>query len=283
MSSNGHPPGYRALVLDLDGTLVDDAGRIAAENVAALRDLEARGVAVVIATGRSELSTAPVLEQLELETPAFVFNGAALWSAAEGRFLEERTLADPTRDRAIDFGLEHGVLTVTMCAGRKLTVEPRDEVSELALRELHGLQVVSADELRAERTLRVTLFSDRYSESAGFAAELETRISRPSYLVHFPLSLLPQHRDSPLTVVDVHAPCRGKGEALRWLGEERGIRPAEIVCVGDATNDLDMLARAGLSVGMANAMPEVKGAVDRVIGDNNGNAIAELVAELFPS
>lgn len=274
---------WRAIVLDLDGTLVADDGRIAPANVRALRALEARGVPVVIATGRSELSTLPVLDELELDGPAFVFNGAALWSRAEGRFLEERTLADPTRDRAIDFGLERGVLTVTMCAGKKYAIEPDRDVGRLALHDLHGLEIVPPEGLRAERALRVTLFSDRFADSAAFAAEIEARLGRPAYIVHFPLNLLPQHRRSPLSIVDVHAPCRGKGEALRWLHEQHGIRPGEVVCVGDATNDVEMLERAGLSVAMENAMPEVRARVDRVIGDNNGNAIADLVDELFVS
>ena len=283
MPTNGQVAQYRAIVLDLDGTLVADDGQVSADNVRALRALEARGVPVVVATGRSELSTFAVLDQLELRTPAFVFNGAALWSPTERRLVEERTLADETRDRAIDFGLERGVLAVTMCAGRKVSLEPEGALARLALHELHGLEIVDAAGLRAERALRVTLFADHYADSLIFATEIEASLGRPAFIVHFPLNLLPQHRESPLTVVDVHAPCRGKGEALRWLSEQHDIPPQEVVCVGDATNDLDMLRRAGLAVGMANSMPEVRAVVDRTIGDNNGNAIAELVAELFDS
>ncbi|MBK7645490.1 MAG: HAD family phosphatase [Planctomycetes bacterium] len=51
--------------------------------------------------------------------------------------------------------------------------------------------------------------------------------------------------------------------------------------MGDATNDLPMFELAGLSVAMENSMTEALAAATRVIGSNNGPAIAELVEELF--
>ena len=54
-----------------------------------------------------------------------------------------------------------------------------------------------------------------------------------------------------------------------------------VVAVGDATNDVPMFEAAGLGVAMANGMPEARAAADRVIGDNNSDALAELLDELF--
>ena len=82
-------------------------------------------------------------------------------------------------------------------------------------------------------------------------------------------------------MVDVQPPCRGKGEALRWLEQERGIPAERVVCVGDAGNDVPMLEGAGLGVAMENAFRSAREAADRIIGSNNTEAIAELVEELF--
>ena len=84
-----------------------------------------------------------------------------------------------------------------------------------------------------------------------------------------------------MMAVDVHPPCRGKAEGLRWLEERYGIPPARVVAVGDATNDLPMIEEAGLGVVMSNGMPEAKERADRLIGDNNSDALAELIEELF--
>ena len=65
------------------------------------------------------------------------------------------------------------------------------------------------------------------------------------------------------------------------LEERYGIPPERVVAVGDAHNDVPMLAGAGLAVAMGNAFRSAREAADRIIGDNNGDAIAELVEELF--
>jgi len=82
-------------------------------------------------------------------------------------------------------------------------------------------------------------------------------------------------------VVDLQPPCRGKAEALRVLEEQYGIPRERVVAVGDATNDLPMLAAAGLSVAMGDGMPEARRAASRIIGGHDSTAIAELVEELF--
>src|SRR3954471_1779934 len=101
---------YDALLVDIDGTLLDEQGRIHPRSLAALRAAEAAGVRVMLATGRSTISTRPVLEELGLETPALVFNGAGLWCPKEKRMLEEHVLGNRTLRRCLRFGAERDLL-----------------------------------------------------------------------------------------------------------------------------------------------------------------------------
>lgn len=273
---------YDALLLDLDGTLVDDEGEVHPRTLAALRAAAGRGVRVMVATGRSEAATEPVLGVLGLDSPAVVYNGAGLWCVQQRRLIEERTLSGRTLARALAYGAEHGFMTVVMAQGVKHALRPRDEVERLALRDMTDLRYVDAGDLRLEHVIRVTVFTDRFPSSEAFAADVEAWIDQPVYITHFPLSVLPHHRQSRLQVVDVHPPCRGKAEALRVVAERWGIPAERVVAVGDATNDLEMMAAAGLGVAMGNAMPAVLERADRVIGANDTDTIADLVEELFP-
>lgn len=273
---------YQALVLDLDGTLITDEGRIRARTLAALRDLHARGTRVMIATGRSELGVAPVLTELEMDTPALVFNGAGLYCPVDQRLLEERLLSDRVVERCFAYAAHSRLMPVIQLAGAKYAPHPRDEHEQRALRGLEGLRYVPFEELPREYVIRISFFSDRHADSDALAAEIEGELAQPLHVTHFPLNALATHRESALLVVDVQPPCRGKGEALRVLAERYGIAPERVVAVGDADNDLSMLAVAGLGVAMQNAMPRVLACAQRVIGHNNSDTIAELVAELFP-
>ncbi|HVS19029.1 MAG TPA: HAD family hydrolase, partial [Planctomycetota bacterium] len=273
---------YRAILLDLDGTLVDDHEGVHPRTRAALAAAVERGVFVMIATGRSELATRPVLEDLGLCTPALVYNGAGLWCPQRREFLEERVLSDRTLQRAVDYGLARGLLTVSMGAGLKRAIAPRTLVEELALREMHGLEfVLGREDLVGRRSIRVTLFSGEHADSAVFEAEVSAALGGPVYTTHFPLRVLPHHRDSTLDVVDIHPPCRGKAEALRWLREEHGIPAQQVVAVGDASNDVPMLRAAGLGVAVEGGMREALEAADRRVDGPHTDALGALVEELF--
>lgn len=272
---------HDAIVLDLDGTLVSDSGALHPRNVAALRAAAEAGVRVMIATGRSSVSAHPILEELSLETPAVVFNGAGLYAHREKRMLEERVLSNRTLRRALALGREKDWMTVLMTSERKLGLHPRDASEEHALSTMHGLVYASRDRLDAEFVVRVTYFSREHGESRRFGEEVEAAIGQPVYVTHFPLSVLAAHRGSPFQVVDVHPPCRGKAEALRYLEDVHGIPARRVVAVGDATNDLPMLEAAGLAVAMGDGMEEAKAVADRILDGCNSDAIAGLVEELF--
>lgn len=272
---------YDAILLDLDGTLLDEQDTIHPRSLATLREAAARGVRVMVATGRSELATLPVLAQLGIEHPAVVFNGAGVWCPSAGRLIEERVLSERTLARAVEFGASGGYMTVVMCAGAKYVTQPRDEHESSALKDMLGLVHVTPSELLERRALRVTFFSQSHTTSDEFAAQIERAIAQPIYTTHFPLACLPHHRASRMLVADIHPPCKGKAEALRWLEEEHGVDPARVVAVGDAGNDVPMMRAAGLGVAMGNAYPDALAAADRVIGANDTDAIARLVEELF--
>jgi hypothetical protein len=272
---------YRALVLDLDGTLVTDEGRIRPRTLAALQQIHARGVRVMVATGRSELGVRSVLDELAMDTPAVVFNGAGLFCPVEKRLLEERLLSDRVVARCFEYAERSRLMPVVQVAGAKYAPHPRDAHEASALRGLEGLRYVPFEELPREYVIRVSFFSDRHAGSGELAAEVDSAIAQPLHLTHFPLNALAPHRASALFVVDVQPPCRGKGEALRVLAERYDIPYERVVAVGDADNDLPMLELAGLGVAMQNSMPRVLARAGRVIGDNNSDAIAELVDELF--
>ena len=272
---------YEALLLDLDGTLLDDAGKIRPRTLASLHDLHRRGVKVMIATGRSEAGTVPYLRQLGFDDPAVVYNGACLWCPVEQRFLEERVLSRRTVRRALALAAQRDLYAVVMRAGAKYARPPRSDAEAAAVRWLEQLTIQPDGDLPEEALLRISFFSELHRDSGGLAAEIEAAIDQAIYVTHFPLDALPYHRGSPLQVVDVHPPCRGKAEALRVLREGHGIPPERVVAVGDADNDVPMLLEAGLGVAMQGSMASAIEAADRVIGDNDSDTIADLIEEVF--
>jgi hypothetical protein len=273
---------YRALVLDLDGTLVADDGQVRPRVRSALGGLIERGVYVQIATGRSEGGTREIARSLGIKVPCTVYNGAGLWCPQRDELLEERVLSNRAVERTLSLAQRLGLLCVVMQRGRKFASRPRDLTEARALTRLEDLTEVPFEALPREYVIRITLFSAQHASAVEFSGAVQAALDQPIYLTEFPLNLLATHRDSPLQVVDVQPPCRGKAEALRYLQEAYGIAPKEVVAVGDAGNDVPMLRLAGLGVAMGEAQAEVLAAAKRTIGSCNSDAIADLVGEVFP-
>ena len=270
-----------ALLCDLDGTLVADDGAVRPRVAAAIRGLIEREIPVMVVTGRSESGCVQVAEQLGLRLPVSVYNGAGLWDAKTGNFLEERVLSNRLVARALEFAEQEGLLTVNSRRGEKFSSEPADAIERASLAGLEPLSIVPRSELPREVLIRIGFYSKRHGDSAEFCARVGQVLDMPCYLTDFPLAVLAEHRGSPLQVVDIQPPCRGKGEALRWLTEEHQVQPSQVVAIGDGSNDVPMLERAGLGVVMEGSMGRARDVADRVIGSCNSDAIADLIDELF--
>ena len=271
---------YDAILLDLDGTLLGHDEEVDPRNLAALRRAQDAGKTVMVVTGRSKTSAMPVVAPLELGEPVVLFNGCAIWCPDSGRMLEERLVSNRTNERLHAWAAEREIQMIVMTADEKLAMAPRSDEERRNFEGFVGMQFVERADLLRENTIRLSfLVKCGEDGSTPLVRELEAVANGPIYVSHFPLSVLPRHSTNPYSAIDVHAPCRGKAEALRFLAETRGIPPERVIAVGDADNDIPMLREAGLGVAMGNALPEVHAEADEVIEDHRGDAIARLIEE----
>ena len=81
---------------------------------------------------------------------------------------------------------------------------------------------------------------------------------------------------------EVLARGTNKGEAVAWLAAARGIGLDQVAAVGDANNDLEMLAMAGRSAAMANAPGQVRAAADIVVPTSADLGAVQAFAWFFP-
>ncbi len=272
---------YDALVLDVDGTLLDDRDQVHPRTRGAIDRARAQGVVVMLATGRSSGGAREVLRMLGLTAPAVVYNGAGVFCPVEDRLIATITLPPPMVTALLAHAARTDLLPiVAQPDGRQLSREGRTPEERGVLKDFRTLEILPEDALPSEGALRVTLLSAHHSDSKALCTEIKP-IATPAYLTHFPLSVLPRFRDSRLQIIDVQPDCAGKAEAFPVLLERFGVAKARVVAVGDENNDLPMLREAGLGVAMGNGSPSAKRTAARVIGDNNSDALGALIEELF--
>ena len=266
----------RLIGIDVDGTLLDSGGQLSEANRTAVHDVVARGAHVALVTGRSYPFVRPVADALPDAVSLIVSNGAierAMDGSTLVRRLLDRTLARgvlestrPHRDAAaliFDRDEDRQCVFETMDwehPGRKgYWSRNRSRISrsvplEDALVE-DPIQVMFNGGVDEMRTLAVAL----RSHASGCA------VSVTEYV----------HRD--FSLVDVTAAGVTKGHALAWRAEQLGLRPDEVMAVGDNFNDVEMLEFAGTAVVMGNAVADLKSRGWHVTAHHDEDGLAEAI------
>jgi hydroxymethylpyrimidine pyrophosphatase-like HAD family hydrolase len=81
----------------------------------------------------------------------------------------------------------------------------------------------------------------------------------------------------------VMAASVSKAWGVARLCERLGIDREEVVAFGDAPNDVELLAWAGLGVAVANAVPEAMDVADEVTATNEDDGVAIVLERLLTS
>jgi Cof subfamily protein (haloacid dehalogenase superfamily) len=245
---------YRLLAVDIDGTLLDPGGSVRPRTCAALRAAMAGGVRVVLATARRYGVTAPIADELELNGPLILYDGAQIKEHPSRRVLAALPLQrDIAREVCVAM-VRHGTQPIMQfdLGGEMLLTGPEEGDDAWVRGYLPHY----------EREVRRLPYEELYAQSGEPLRVVAFAAPEPLHAVWDELralpcqfAYLPSGSYGAAELGAQHATAT-KGEAVRALGEMLGIPPAETMVVGDSFNDLSMFAVAGLSVAMGQA-PEV--------------------------
>lgn len=265
---------YRILVLDLDGTLTNSKKEITPRTLQALIDLQARGVKLVLASGRPTYGIAPLAEQLEMKRyGGFIlsYNGGEIINWATGELMYKNLLPDSVLPALYEAAQQDGHTILSYEDEYIVTEKPYNEYvdKEVFLNKMK-LKLVKNFLEEIRRPLPKCLIVGHAEQLARTEARLQRELegvisvyrSEPFFLELVPLGI-------------------DKARSLSVLLEELGMTREEMVAMGDGFNDQSMIEFAGMGVAMANAQEPVKQAADYVTLSNDEDGVADAIEKLF--
>lgn len=263
------PVGRHLLALDIDGTTLLHDGTlrpIVRDGIAAVR---AAGHEVVIATGRSVLSTLPVLDKLGINRGFAVCSNGAVTTRLDPtlpggyRIIDERRFDPRPALDALRCGWPSAGLAVER-VGVGFDVNALFPPGELDGK----VTVVDGETLRSRPTTRVT-FWDPLGDVDEFAEAIESvGLRGVNYFVGFTAWL------------DVAPEGVSKASALEKVRRAAGVCARRTVAVGDQRNDLEMLSWAACGVAMGNAPVPVQNVANVVTGHVEEDGLVSVLAAL---
>ncbi len=270
----------RLLVSDIDGTLVDDRLVLDPDDIAAVARARAAGTLVGLATGRMYRSAVPFAQRLGVDLPLICYQGAVVRALPGPDAPRSPHSGQPMgrlwREQGLEASLALRVLSLAQARGWSCTAYQGDDLlvahedaSVAYYNRIARVPVTVVPDLRDRLQAGTTKLVVVEPDSAQFPAVMAA--------VRALVGADGEVTQSYPGFCEVTAAGVTKGEALRWLCQRLGIALRDVVAVGDAPNDLSLLAAAGTAVAVRTAVPEVRARADWVAPAPGEGGIAAVV------
>jgi Cof subfamily protein (haloacid dehalogenase superfamily) len=256
----------RGVVLDVDGTTLSTNPQPSPALVEAARAVQDAGLWLSFATGRPPAGLDVVVPATGSSGPHVVHNGAQV--LVDGAPAQEWLLQVEAVRTLERWCLERGVYA-EFAVGPRLLVTDFREAARPSWDEVAEPDGLLADvDLAATGSCKITIVAfepEVVPELLAVCATLPVHVD-PSSAPIFP----------GVTIFNVTAAGVAKGSAVTWAARQVGLRPDELLVIGDSENDLSMFDVAGTAVAMGQAPPHVQARAHLVTGtfDEDGCAAA---------
>jgi Cof subfamily protein (haloacid dehalogenase superfamily) len=251
---------YKALMLDVDGTLIRYSyDAVPSDKVAEAIKKAKEKVSIFLVTGRALHGLMRILEKLELTSGLMVSNGGAvIVDIATKKIIAETPIVNPDLGRVIKVFLEEGVEfwikdDPLNTKADKPPFKQGDSVEKAYMfytDEVHDMAVID---------------------------KLRSKLSKISNLtIHTAKHALPDKYGLNIT----HAKAT-KLHGITLLMEKTGLKREEIIGVGDGYNDFPLLMASGLKVAMGNAFEDLKAIADYIAPSVDDDGVADVIEKFI--
>ena len=268
------------LASDFDNTLIytEEALRSGApvppmpeRNRAALERFMAEGGRFAVSTGRALAAFLRHAEDVPMNAPGVVCNGAAIYDFEKGEYLETAMLDAAARDRG-QAVLDRfpGVAVEAYHIDNVIHVVRPNEISRQHEHMTHVALTEAPSLPEVPLPLGKLLFEADHETLERVLAFLTEQGWAEDYELIFSVSHL----------LEMTIKGASKGGMVRRLAAHLGISMEHVYCAGDEANDLSMLQAAAEGFAPANASAVVRASGATVVCDAREGAIADVIGIL---
>jgi Cof subfamily protein (haloacid dehalogenase superfamily) len=260
----------RAVVSDVDGTLVDRKKQLTPGTIAAVGRLRAAGLGFTIISARPRSGMMPIADALALDEPMGAFNGGTIFRR-DGTVLEQhwiepdivRTMFDLVGDAPVDrWVFADDLWYASTDQGHHADSERvSSDQAPIVTRDFASLY---------DRADKLTFVGDDPALLGALSDRARTAFGDRATVVQ-----------SQTYYLDVTALAANKGAGVTLLADALGAPLGQVAVIGDQANDVAMFDRAGLSIAMGQGPGEVRAKADFVTGGNDADGVAQAIDSII--
>lgn len=276
----------QAIILDIDGTLLNDDKKISPETKKALITAQQNGVKLILASGRPTTGMHLYAEQLEMKKYHGLlvsYNGAKVVDCQTKEELFNQTLTIAEGKAVLEHMKQFEV---------KVMIDKDDY---MYVNNVYDCYIPYKDE-----EINIIQYESRggnfkLCEKEDLAAFLDYRINKiltagdPDYMQKNYQAMMAPFKNTLNCVFtadfyfEFTAKNIDKAKALDTVLTPMGIHAENIIAFGDGHNDITMVKYAGTGIAMDNAVPELKAVANSITLSNNKDGIAHVLNNFIKS
>ncbi|MBC1639328.1 HAD family phosphatase [Listeria welshimeri] len=276
----------QTIILDIDGTLLNDDKKISPETRKALITAQQNGVKLILASGRPTIGMHLYAEQLEMKKYHGLlvsYNGAKVVDCQTKEELFNQTLTIAEGKAVLEHMKQFEV---------KVMIDKDDY---MYVNNVYDCYIHYKDE-----EINIIQYESRggnfkLCEKEDLAAFLDYRINKiltagdPDYMQKNYQAMMAPFKNTLNCVFtadfyfEFTAKNIDKAKALDTVLTPMGIHAENIIAFGDGHNDITMVKYAGTGIAMDNAVPELKAVANSITLSNNKDGIAHVLNNFIKS
>lgn len=272
-------PDIKMIGLDLDGTTLNSNGEVTPAVKEAVQKALNAGIIVLPATGRQLTGIPQQIMGLPGLRYAVTANGASVVDLETRQVIYSDCFPTPQALEILQLLQSHEGLAGLYIdgTGYAQTDHLEQYIGSLSpgLAEYFRTSRVAVDDLR-----EFLLAKQRPVEKLTILFKEAAERQRA-------LTALEQRGDCCVTSslemnLEINTFTANKGAGLLALAKHLGISRAQVMAIGDSSNDYAMLQAVGYAVAMGNAPPNIKAVANSATASNDEDGVAKAIAAILP-
>lgn len=267
-------------ISDLDGTLLNRDSVVSPHSIEKINALLQKGMLFTVATARTPATVVPLLQQLNLNIPAILMNGAVLYDIQQRRYIRSNGFTDNSALRYISLlEMRELVPFVYRIAHNKLQVFHKPLANDMQ-REFKRQRentpykdFILTTDYQKELLDNPPLFLlviDHFDKLQTAAAEI-SRAGKCSIFCYRDI-IDPEYGNLEIYPKGVSKAATAQEIITR-------LNPWEVVVFGDNLNDLPLFRVADRRYAPENAIDEIKQQATAIIADNDHDGVARFLCD----
>lgn len=262
----GRLDDIRLIVVDMDGTLLDDQKQLDTDIFDVIQRLKKRNILFTLASGRNIHIMKSYIEALHIEQPCITNNGALIFQ--KDLCLYEQNMAKSELKIACSILQKKDIAYIAYAKDVVYIVKEAASLQHFLCR------------LRGKTQIKIAQTSDQMADDGiskvVFIHEDGEVVQSIMHTINTCCTALHCERSEDCVYTITHRDAT-KGKALRRVLDILHIAAHQVLVFGDNFNDISMFKLAGICVAMQNSQQLVKDCADYITLSNNERGVSTFI------